>query len=514
MDLMNLAHRRQLIDDINSFENKDRKAESLKQVEIFNDRLSQYVYEKLREKYSENTVREMPVIDSINLARRITKEESGVYNDSPDRLFSDLDDSQLEAITNIYNDMGIDFKMKKSNESFKLQSQNHIMIVPKNGKLVMRVLRNHHIDSIDDPNDPESAVGYIISAFDKSMVVEEYQKNKSATGYQGDSDTFQQDGSDNKDQSIGDEDDYLKALERYVVWTKEYNFTMNGNGEILTDEKNIYNPVGIVPIIDISIEKDFEYWIRQGSAVTNFTVEYNFLLSSIAQIMQMQGFAQAYLIADDEVIAENITVGPNHILKLPIGIDGNRPEFGYSSPSANLEGSVNVLETTLANFLTSRGIDPETISGSLQSSTSTSGVQELLKQIKQFKATKDDFSIYEHAESRLYEIVKAWHNHSIGNDLLDEKYKSREISAISEVSVIYKTPEMQKTDEEKINVWDKKIEVGAASRLDMIMDLYNLDKDEALEKIQEIDGVEFGDKGRSSNQETRPEQESELEESL
>lgn len=509
---MNQSVRKELIDSINSFENKDRRAESLEQVEIFNDRLQQYVYEKLREKYSFNTVKEMPVISSINLARRIVKQEASVYQEAPDRFFSDLDDSQLDAINNIYADMGIDFKMKKSNESFKLQSQNHIMIVPKDGKLCLRVLRNHHIDSIDDPNDPESAMGYIISAFDKSMVIEEYNTETRATGFTGESKTFEIDDSDGKDAKIGDKDDYKKSLEKYVVWTKDYNFTMDGNGNIITPQDQIENPIGIVPIIDVSIEKDFEYWVRQGQAITGFTIDYNCLLSSIAQVMHMQGFAQAYLIAGEEVMAENITVGANHILKLPISAEGERPEFGFASPSADLTGSIQLLETTLANFLSSRGIDPDTISGSLQANTSTSGVQELLRQIKQFKATKDDFAIYEHVEAKIYEIVKAWHNASVANDLLMPKYKAREISEKSELSVMFKKPEMQTTESEKIAAWQQKIELGAASRVDMIMDMYNLEREEALEKIQEIDEVEFGDRsGQGSIQVTEPEQTTELE---
>jgi hypothetical protein len=306
----------------------------------------------------------------------------------------------------------------------------------------------------------------------------------------------------------------MKELERYVVWTKDYNFTMDGNGNILTEPDQINNPLGIVPIVDISIEKDFEYWVRQGQAVTGFTIDYNCLLSSIAQVMHMQGFAQAYLIASEDIMAENVTVGANHILKLPISADGQRPEFGFASPSADLTGSIQLLETTLANFLSSRGIDPDTISGSLQANTSTSGVQELLRQIKQFKATKDDFAIYEHVEAQIYKIIKAWHNAAVATDLLDSKYLSRDIPDSSDLSVMFNKPEMQTTEQEKIAAWQSKIELGAASRVDMIMDMYNLEREDALEKIMEIDEVEFGEaqqnRDEAQGQEIdRPEQEAE-----
>lgn len=492
MDLLDPNVRKQLIDEIKGNENAQRRAESLKQVEIFNDRLDQYVNERLREDYEEQTVKEMPVISSINLSRRIVKQEASVYKKAPDRMFSELTEQQNEIVEMIYDDMNFDSKMKKSNESFKLQNQNHVMIVLKDGKIVSRVLRNHHIDSIPDPKDPESAIGYIISSFDKSLYLEDYSDRNIPTGFRGDSERTFTDESNKNNEKIGDPDDYKSTLERYVVWTKEYNFIMDGKANILTPEDELINEIGIVPIVEVSIEKDFEYWVRQGVSTTEFTIDYNVLLSDIAQVVKMQGWAQAVFIGNEDIIRSDIKIGPNKILKLPISSDGERPSFDFVNPSPDLAGSISFLELTLANFLTSRGVDPEIISGNLQGSTSQSGIQELLKMVKQFSASKDDFAIYEHVEDKVYEIIKAWVAVYSGTDLLDQKYWAGTISEDSKVSVKYHEPQMIETRAEKVSTWQNEIEMGLANRAMAFADINNVSIDDAKEMIAEIDADELG----------------------
>ena len=515
MDLTNLIDRKKLIDEIKGSENEKRRSESLKQVSVFNDQLFQYVYESLSKKFSANTVREMPAVSSINLTRRIVKQEASVYREAPDRRFSNLDDSQLEVIGRVYSDANVDSKMKKSNESFKLQNQNHIMLVPKDGKIEVRSLRNHHIDPIPDPSNPEKALGYIISSFDKSFYQEDFRRNVNATGYLGRSERVGSNVSDGNNQKIADPDDYKSTLERYVVWTKDFNFIMNGKGEIVSDIDRVENPIApIIPIVEVSIEKDFEYWVQQYSNIVDFTIDYNCSLSSLGQVVHMQGFAQAYMIAPEEMMAENLQIGVNSIIKLPLSPGGERPEFGYTSPTPDLSGSINYVQMLLANFLSSRGVDPDLISSTLTSNAASSGVQELLRMIKQFTATRDDFSIYENAEMKMYEVIKAWLNLYSGTDILDRKYWTTEIRD-SELSIVFSTPEMVKTEQEKIDSWNLKIEAGFASRLDAIMDLYNMSKEEAEEKILEIDGndplKETNDNGllngilkEESSQENRP----------
>lgn len=494
MDLSKLDDRVKLIKDIHSTENKGRKAESLRQTEIFNDRIFDHVYERLTRRNNEENVREMPLVTSINLARRIVKQEASIYRSEVKREFSDLSDQQEEVVRKIYDDMGINSKMLTANESYKLQNQTHLMIVPKNGKLMMRVLRNHHIDSIDDIENPESASGYVISQLDKNEFRRNRRNNVGNVAGKSRYDSYTDQEGDFYNQSVGDDEDWMSKKGRYLMWDRQFNMICDGKGKIISESTDSPIP-GVIPIIDISIEKDFEYWVRQGDSLAEFTIEYNSILSDVSQIVRMQGYAQAYLIAKDDLIPKNVQVGPNFLLKLPVEEGSNvRPEFGFASPGADINGSITFAETVLATFLTSRGLDPKVVSGSGEASKASSGVERLLMMIEHFEASRSDYDTFKKAEMQAYEVIKAWHNASIGaSNLLDKKYVSTQLPESSEVSVDFGGPEMIKSDSEKVDLWMKRIEAGEATVVDMTMDLRKVDKEKAMEIVKENLELELGD---------------------
>ena len=479
-NFQNLKDRLKLISDIKETENIGRKAESLRQVEIFNDRIFNHVYERLTRRFERNTVLEMPIVSSVNLARRIVKQEASIYRNPPKREWSgELSDEQLEVIDRIYRDMNINSKMMKSNESFKLQSQNHIYIVPTDGKLEMRVMRNHHLDSIDS-DDPEKPLGYVINSLNKNKLLRNRKADWGGAAGISRFDSYTDRDSNFKDSSIGDDDDFEKTLERYLIWTPEYNFLMNGKGEILSD--NINNDFGMVPFIDISSEKDFEYWVRQGDSLSEFTVDYNSYLSDASQVVMMQGYSQAYMIADDSMMPENIKIGPQFVLRMPINPSTEqRPEFGYSSTGADLNGVIEFGNLLLSNFLTSRGLDASVVSGRGESNKASSGIERYLRMIEKFEASKSDYDIYQSAEQKVWDIVKNYHNLSLGTDLLDRKYQTKAFPEDSQVMVQFSGPEMVKSDDEKVETWIKRIEQGEATVIDMIKDLRGVDRQMAEE---------------------------------
>ena len=494
MDLNTLEGRNLLIEQIASTENVKRKALSLRQTEIYGDYLYNHVWDNIAGRFSEQTASQMPICAYINLARRIVKAEASIYKDEPLRTFSDVSPEQNDVLQTVYKEMMADVKLMRSNESFKLQQQNHVMIVPKDGKLIMRVLRNHHIDSIQDPNDPETAIGYVINNFDRTFFSDNRRRDNQ-NNRTGRFNQFTNQRNDAIDEVIGDEDDWKSVKKRYLVWTKEHNFIMNGKGEVVSETEE--NPIGIVPIIDISQEKDFTYWVKQGDAIVDATLDYNVTMSDVGHIVQNQGFAQAYMIADKDMIPDNLQIGPNSLLHLPIDQSSEqRPEFGFAQTGADIEGGLKYANDKLIAFLTSRGLDPDVVTTSTDGGASNSGVQEFLRMMKHFKATKEDYATYQRAETQIYDIIKSWNN--LAPELLNPKYTTSQISEDSELMISYAGPEMLQTEQEKVDVWASKIEAGVASRVDAIMNLEGLDREKAIERLEEIDMDDM-----NGNQDTR-----------
>ena len=477
-DLVQPESRLALIKFIESPENKARKAQSFREYEIFNERQRQYVVEYLRGQFSQDTVREMPIIDAIHLCTRIVKEKASLYGTEPTREFMGVTDELKAQIEKLFKNIKLNKKMQSLNRYFKLQRQAHLNWTIINGELRPRVLLKHHLDVIPQDNDPESGMIYVISSFDKSEVVVE--ENQTPTGVRGR-------GSRNQDVKAR-----IKRLDqRYHVWTQEYNFTMNGNGEIIPDadgEYHVENPISpLVPFIEVTDEKDFEYWIPKGSAAADFSVQFNGMASDLQNVVKMQGWGQAVFVGPENSIPKHFVIGMNSVIRLPTDPTTKvNPEFKYVSASPDIDGSLKTLVFALSAFLSSEGLDPATINTSGSAQGYTSALDRLLAMIQEFEASKDDMDIFQAAELKSFEIVKAFINVYGGTEILNSEVKA--IPETASMSIIFSEPTMIKSEKEQLDITKQRREMGLQSRVSAYMETWGVDEPTALKEIAKIDG--------------------------
>lgn len=471
--------RKQIIEEIESKDNLGRKNESFKQNEIYRDRIKQFLLNELREQFSEDTIKEMPLVKSVNIAKRCVNSLAVIYNEAPDRKFKGLSSDQEQVMWNIYHDMKANKKLGMANKFFKLHNQCLIQIVPQNGKLIMRVLHPHQWDAIQNQTDPEQADAIIVSAYDKSdNFIENDQA--AATGVTSFADT----NTNNRNANLYLQEQKVQGNKLYVVWTKEENFIMNSKGEVIGDV--VKNPIGALPFVEVSDEKDFEYWVRSASAFTDFTVEFCAALTETRQTVKMQSFAVAIVKAPKEMKFNNFQIGPNYLLHLPYDKNaGIESDFQFASPSADIDGSIRFLEVLLSGFLSSNGINPKEVSMNGESQSYNSGLDRLLALIDKMEASKEDYDVFQWVETQVYELIKKWLFVLNGTATLSSKYYVS-IPADSEVIVDFEEPEMVKTEQDKLDIWEKKINLELASKVDAIADLYDLTPDEAKLKYIEI----------------------------
>jgi hypothetical protein len=466
LNYLNPDLRKTILQDAQTDETIKRKDVSLSEFEIFQDNLMPYVKKYLKGMYSEDTINEMPIIASVNLAKRIVTQEASIYKEAPEREFFGVSEEQEAVIKQVYKDMQIDKKLMKANQYYKLQGQTHIQILPFQGKLASRVLLNHHLDVVPSPINPEMADAYVVSGFDKSR-----SKLKDI-----DSDTI--------NELSADPDDYKASTNQLALWSDQFNFIMDNKGNIISGE-NVSNDLEMMPFVEVAPDKDFEYWVRRGQAITDFTIQFNGALSDMGHIVRMQGFAQAWMKGPANSLIENVQIGPNYILKLPI--DPNNPvetDFGFASPSPDLAGSISYIEMLLSNFLTSRGLDPKLVSGKGQAQSYSSGIERLLAMFEKFDASRSDLSTFEDVEIKIFEIVKQYLNKMSGSVL---NYRIAPIPEDASVSVKFKKPEMVQTDDDKLNSIQRKIELGLISNIDAIMEYHGIEREDAIEKKAQID---------------------------
>jgi hypothetical protein len=505
-NLLDIRYRKKVIEEIKGDENQQRKINSYKKMNVQNDNFYQYVKEYLESKLDPETVKELHIFANVNLQRRVSKSEASIYKRQPTREFYN-GSSEIKELKDIYNEMDVDTCLKRANEAFKYEDQCAIQIYPDNGNLSTRVLLPHHYDVIPDDKNPEMAMCYIISNFD-STTKQVVQRDPSRTGYsQGNV------YSDNVNQTIADYDDSKLEKDRFYWWSKNYNFVTNGKGEFLAKESeeilrevedndiNILSPLAeynCLPFIDIATAKDFEFWVRPGNTLYDATIMYNTIITSEFQTVEMQGHAQPYYKGDAEHMPENVRIGVDKMIFIPI--NPNNPtnaEFGFANPGSDLAGIRDFRESFLAAFLSSRGLDTSVISGNSNVQKASSGVERMMQQIEKFEASQEDFSLFKKVEKKLAKVITAWIKSLYGvrdengNLVLDEVYQVNLPDPMDvTLNIEFTKPELLKTDQEKIEIAKAQIEAGLLSRVHAAMDLFGLEQKQAEKYIKEVDTYE------------------------
>lgn len=485
IDLTSLAGRKWIAEFVENSGEKGRKYESFKQWEVYSDRILDYVVNDLKTQYDEESIKEIPVQSAINLAKRITDEKAVVYKHPAERDFTELNDDQKERMHRNYSSMRVDKKLASSNKAYVLQDQNHLWVIPKNGKLILRTLKNHQLTVIPDPKDPEGMpLAYVVVSFNKDDFLDQDNENQTATGFTAKVDQFESSKQFNERQQERE----INAQKNLIVWTRDFNFSIDTDGNLTSEI--VVNPLaefGLMPFVDISTEKEFEYWVRKGTGVTDFTIQYNKTLSDVAQVVKMQGFSQAVLKGNAGLLTSNVKIGPTYLLKILTdqnkGIDG---EFKYVNPNSDIRGSLDWLQELLSYYLTSRAIDPKTITASGETVKATSGLDRLLQMIQQISASLEDFETFERAEDLLYKIVVAWITVLSGTDGLEDDLQIFGLPEKTEVIVKYKKPEMIQPESELLNNAERKIEIGLSSKVNEYMKMHDCSRDKALEDLRQF----------------------------
>jgi hypothetical protein len=495
-NLATIEGRLDLIASINDENNKARKQVSLKQSEVDGGRIQQSVKEYLRGELHLETVKEMPIVSSINVQSAITDKKATVYKKRPDRRFTDVSEEQEEVLNKIYKDMKLDQKLNRMNRNYVYQDQSIGMIVPKDGKLICRIMKMHQIDAIPSDLDPESSDGYIISTFDRTLYIQ-YDTDKkevdTATGFKGrlDRSTASQD----KHLEVAEKYQYQRYVEKYIVWTKQYNYMMNGLGEILDFEtgepllavspEDMISPLaseGIMPFFEIARDKDFEYFVRPSNAMTDFTVQFNAMLSDLATNIKMNGHAVGLLKCPSEMQPKNLNVGGSSMIVLNTDNPDVDVDFQFVAPNSDIGGISEAIDKFLNYFVTSEGLGGDVVNSKGETEKATSGIDRFLQMLSKIEAHQDDYDAFKDVEQDIYEIIKAWQNVLANSSNLDSKYKVS-IPRESEVQVEYFKPEMIQTETEKLSNIEKLIDLGLMSKVKAVMEYYDIDDKEKAEEM-------------------------------
>lgn len=467
-NLLDPMVRKQILDEIKSFENAKRKEKSLKANEIYNDNAYPYVYDELARQLSIKTADQMPIVSNLNIAKAVVRKEATIYTDDPVRTYDDITDDDSAVIKKLYSDHGFNTVLGKANAQYKLRNQSFIQVVPKDGALKLRMIQPHNLDVIPDADDPEKAYAYIVSTFDRITYLKADQNSVN--------------------ESIGDPDDYRSSVEKYQIYTKEIIFTVDGKNNVVGEI--FQNPIGELPFVDVSSDKDFEFFVRIGQALTDFTVDFNVAWSDLLYVARMQGFSVGVLKGDPNLKPDNMIVGPNRFVFLPT--NPNNPDstldLDFKSPTPNIGEQLEAIEALVTTFLTTRGLDSKAVNIKNGGASFSSALERLMSMIDQFRATKSDFDLFKWKEKEIHTIVTKYLALLSGTNLLDRELWVSPQIVNSKMTVNFAQPHMIETRSDMLANAKSEIDLGIEDAVSVKAKIDGISieqAEEAIELIQE-----------------------------
>jgi hypothetical protein len=474
------AYRKQILDEILGAENVTRKRESFRKQEIYKKRQQPYVIERMKEDgFGDQTISDMRKIMSINPAPKIVKEMARLYEEPPKRTITlpdgkPLSEQQQAQADSLYELAKANVKLKRANRTYKYQDQAIAQVIPSRGIIDLRIYHPHQIDVVPKEDDPEVPFGYVISSYDRAQSLV---------------------GGDGIDQKISDRNDaeYAKREKmRFVWWSNEHNLITDGHGKIAqADPLKIENAIGELPFVDISEEKENEFWVRTGNAIIEFTLDFALVLSDTANTNRLQSYAQAVMTSKDK--PENLQIGPTKVLWVPLTGDSSEPQarFEFVTPNPDMASSLDLLDRLMNFFLSCEDVDVNAVQSKGEGTKYGSGYERFLALIEKFRASKEDESLFTSVEEKIFRLMVKWSNAYQGTigaeQKLDKRLLQAKLPEDLKFSIKFGEPQVVQNKTEIEDSAIKLMEKKLSSRVQAIMALDGISEDQAIAKLKKIE---------------------------
>lgn len=437
---------KEILDAIYDRSNLDRISADHDRYNIYNGKLREVIKAAIsREFQLPETVRDLHNrIIPINITQKIINKLAGVYRTSPVRKPSDLNDKDQIRIEILQEELELNRKMKSANRYFKLFK--HALLEPyvtDDGSPDLRILPSHTYTPLSDSEvDPAKP----------TMFVKHLQ--------------FGQD----------------RAKDRHLVWTDEFQFLMNGKGEMIADPSNPdgINPYGEMPFVFIKESDDLLLPIMDDDLVS-MQIAICLLLTDLAFATKFQSWGLIVLIGAD---GQNITFNPNSVLSLPKNADGTDPSIDVLQPKVDTQSLLDQVEMLLSMLLTTKSLSVGAVAGSLNANNAASGVAKILDQSESTEDRQDQVAYFACAERELFELMSEkmlpyW----IKNGFLDPSYSELLFSPDFSLSIQFPDMKPMTSEKDKVDTEKAKLDNSLTSQRRA---LKSLNPDMSEEEIDQL----------------------------
>ena len=481
-----------IIKEIDGEAEKNRRALAKKRHDIYRDGGKAFLVEQIEREFSREALKEMRLAP-VNILKKIINKRAQVYKKSPTRSAESQTD---QALIDYYTDeLGLNTLMQKANRAYCLQANSVIytrpVFEPKEGYYCIKsdVVQPYLYSVVSDELNKSDIKAFVFNAFVEEGRVTPQQDVPSATGVQ--SYSKERGYKSGKDLVQSNEID-TEEKRQFIFWSNEQHFTTDDNGNLVLIEgvdpaEQVVNPIGMMPVVNITKDRDNEPWAIQGDDMVDLTIAIQLGWSDLLTIAKHQGFSLLTISSEEE--PKKLTMGINKAIWLRTSPDGNAASMQYVQAQSPLDQYKTLLMELLGLLLTTNDMDPGSIGGANSQRSFTSGFHQLIAMSDNIEAVEADKPVFLEAEKEHWEIIKAWHNALYDANALEPEAKALgRFSEDFEVQVSFADVKPLSSEDEVITRIEKLMAQGLITRFDAMKKLWpDLKDEQVLQKIKEID---------------------------
>lgn len=488
--------RKQIITEIESSEERERKAESYRRFLCYKDQTVRYVVQNMLKQFDFDTVTEMRyALSNINITKKVVDKLSRVYSYGVQRSVSD-DEAATKSVQELEKILNVNTSMKKTNRFLKLQRNIDYYVKPcpvynEDGSDVRWTIKleplNPHLYSVvEDYYDRTKPLCHILTHYrptaDAFTTID--------AGIRPSSPTLTTKGN-SQDEKIADtaEDAGQGEKKKYIWWSNGYHFTTDDSGEIVPDENNPnnINPFGVSPIVSFAVDQDGAFWAEGGQDLIDGSILLNSMITHNNHVGVVQGYGQFYMTGEN--LPRSIKVGPTKAILAEYKKDEQaEPKMGFLSANPQLDSLRGNVEAYIALLLTTNNLSTTGISTQLSSGVSLpSGVALLIDKAESLEDVNDQRQVFLDNEPKIWSVIgKILDVYRDG--LVDElKMISLPEDIDENLQIEFGHPQPIVSEKEKLENLKLRQEMGLDSMLSMLMkDDPSLDEKKAEEKLAKI----------------------------
>ena len=372
----------EILASVYSPKNKERMESDYERYKIFNGQLKEIIRDAIYKEFQlYDTIKEMVNrIVPINITSKIIQKLAKVYSGQVLRAPENPVDADKDALEFYEEYLEIDKQMKLANRYFKLFK--HVMIEPyfdRYGVPKIRVMPSFtyslYSDDIIEPNQPTEII--------KHLVMTPNDKTKDI----------------------------------HVITNNEEVITVTGDGIVLSSEPNEY---GVSPYTLIK-DNDEELLPIQDDDLISMQKCICLLLTDLSYASKYQSWSLFVLIGAK---TDRPSFNPNAIIHLERDADGNAPSLDAIKPTLDSDAMLRQVEALLGMLLTTKSLSIGSVSTTLTTTNTASGVAKILDQAETTEEKTDQVAYFSTAEKSFWykfahSILPVWKkNGSIMSDFI------------------------------------------------------------------------------------------------